>query len=180
MAAAVPGSYSKVAIGLHWIIALLIFTNVAIGLRMESFAKDAPEHDTALFYHASIGSLIFMTAVLRLIWRITHKPPPLPRSVVPWQRTASHVLHWLLYVLMLVVPFIGYLHRSAGGHPVSFFGLGNLPVFIGKDEPLRLLTDTLHVSLVYLLCFLLVGHIGAALKHRFIDRDGVAQRMLPI
>jgi len=66
----------------------------------------------------------------------------------------------------------------AGGHPVSFFGMGFLPMLIGKNEPLRLLTDTLHVCLVWALCILVAGHIGAALKHRLIDRDGVMQRML--
>jgi cytochrome b561 len=171
-------SYSRVAITMHWSIALLIFLNIGLGFFMETFPKSAPGHDQVLFYHASFGTLIFGLAVFRLFWRATHRPPALPASIPSWQQRAAHGLHWLLYTLMFVVPLTGYLHRMAGGHPVSFFGLGNLPVLIGKDEPLRLLTDTLHVTLVWVLCILVVGHIGAALKHRFIDRDGVIQRML--
>jgi len=117
---------------------------------------------------------------LRLVWRSTHKPPALPAHIPSWQQKTAHTLHWVLYSLMFLVPLTGYLHRMAGGHPVSFFGIGFLPVLIGKDEPLRLLTDTLHVCLVWTLCILVVGHIGAALKHRFFDRDRVIQRMLRV
>ena len=176
--AAAPATYSKTAIAMHWLIALLIFANVAGGLYMESFPKNTPERDAVLFYHASVGSLIFMLAVFRLLWRLTHRPPGLPASIPTWQQTASHVLHWTLYLLMFVVPLTGYVHRLAGAHPINFFGLGDLPVFIGKNEPLRLLTDTLHELLVWTLVALVLGHIAAALKHRFIDRDGVLERML--
>ncbi|WP_266160513.1 cytochrome b, partial [Dyella silvatica] len=178
--AAAPTAYTRVAVLMHWLIALLIFLNVSVGIYMGTFPKKDPGHDAVLFYHASIGSLIFMLAVFRLCWRATHKPPALPATIASWQRTAAHILHWVLYTLMLLVPLTGYMHRMAGGHPVSFFGIGYLPVLIGKNEPLRLLTDTLHVCLVWVLCILVVGHIGAALKHRFIDRDGVIQRMLRV
>ena len=173
-------SYSTVAIAMHWLIALLIFLNVGLGVFMGSFPKSDPGHDAVLFYHASVGSLIFFLAVFRLFWRATHKPPSLPSHIPAWQQTVAHTLHWVLYSLMFLVPLTGYLHRMAGGHPVSFFGMGFLPVLIGKDEPLRLLTDTLHVCLVWVLCILVVGHIGAALKHLFIDGDGVIQRMLRV
>jgi len=175
-----PTSYTKVAVTMHWLIAFLIFLNVGLGFFMETFPKKAPGHDEVLFYHASVGSLIFMLAVFRLFWRSTHTPPALPAHIPSWQQKTAHTLHWILYSLMLLVPLTGYLHRMAGGHPVSFFGIGFLPVLIGKDEPLRLLTDTLHVSLVWVLCILVVGHLGAALKHRLIDRDGVIQRMLRV
>lgn len=173
-----PKSYTKVAIAMHWLIALLIFLNLGIGIFMERFPKSAPAHDVVLFYHASIGSLIFMLAVFRLVWRITHRPPALPSSIPSWQQAIAHTLHWILYSLMLLVPLTGYLHRMAGGHPVSFFGMGFLPVLIGKNEPLRLLTDTLHVCLVWVLGVLVAGHLGAALKHLLVNRDGVVQRML--
>jgi cytochrome b561 len=175
-----PTSYTKVAVAMHWLIAFLIFLNVGLGFFMETFPKSAPGHDVVLFYHASIGSLVFMAAVFRLFWRSTHRPPALPAHIPSWQQKTAHTLHWVLYSLMFLVPLTGYLHRMAGGHPVSFFGIGFLPVIIGKDEPLRLLTDTLHVALVWTLCILVVGHVGAALKHRLFDRDGVIQRMLRV
>jgi len=177
-AASAQPAYTRVAVTLHWLIGFLIFMNFGLGLSMETFPKHTLQNDTLLFFHASTGSLIFMLAVARLLWRMTHRPMPLPASVVSWQVTASHVLHWTLYVLMLAVPLSGYVHRLAGAHPVNFFGLGVLPVFVGKNEPLRLITDTLHEALVWMLALLVLGHLAAALKHRFIDRDGVLGRML--
>jgi cytochrome b561 len=93
------------------------------------------------------------------------------------QRIPAHGVHGLLYLLILMQPISGYVHRMAGAHPVSFFGLFTLPVSIGKNESLRLLTDTLHDGGAVILAVLVAGHIGAALKHRFIDRDAVMQRM---
>lgn len=179
MPSTTPKAYTSVAIFFHWVLALLLLLNFCGGLYMANLPKNTPERNDILFYHASMGSLIFMLAVLRLLWRLTHKPAPLPASVARWQVTASHALHWTLYALMLAAPLAGYVHRLAGGHPVSFFGLTTLPVFVDKNENLRLLTDTIHVSLVWLLAILAIGHIGAALKHRFVDKDGVAERMLP-
>jgi cytochrome b561 len=171
-------AYSNTAYFLHWLMALLVFANFAIGLYMENFEKNTPPRDAVLFYHASIGSLIFMLLLARLLWRLTHRPAALPAQLARWQVLSAHLLHWTLYALLLLVPFTGYLHRLAGAHPVNFFGLGELPVFIDKNEPLRLLTDTLHVSLVWALAVLVIGHILAALKHLWVDRDGIATRML--
>lgn len=177
MSVATNTSYTKLAKAMHWLVAIFIFVNFPMGLYMNTFPHNSAGFNGVLFYHASIGSLIFMLAMLRLVWRMTHTPPALPSSVARWQVVASHGLHGTLYVLMLAVPLTGYVHRLAGGHPVNFFGVGELPVFLGKDEPLRLLTDALHKTLVFVLAILVVGHIAAALKHRFVDRDGVAGRM---
>ena len=172
-----PG-YTCVAVLLHWAIALLILANIAGGFFMASFSKTDPIHDRTLFFHASVGTLIFVLAVVRLGWRLTHSPGPLSSSLPGWQRMAAHSLHWLLYVLMFVIPLIGYLHRLAGAHAVSFFGIGDLPIVIGRNEPFRVWTHSAHETLAWLLCALLVLHLAAALKHRFIDRDGVAERMM--
>ncbi|WP_175891661.1 cytochrome b [Burkholderia cepacia] len=170
-------AYTRTAVAFHWLTALLILLNFSLGLYMETFQKHTLSNDVARFYHASFGSLILMIAVLRLLWRATHRPLPLPASVPRLQATAAHLLHWLLYVLMLAIPATGYIHRLAGAHPVNFFGPGFLPVFISKNEPLRLLTDTLHDSLVWVLAALITFHLAAAIKHRLIDRDGIAERM---
>lgn len=173
-------SYTRTAILLHWSIAALIFLNITAGFLMAGTPKQESQHDAILFWHASLGSLIFLLAIFRLYWRLTHQPPPLPDSIPAWQRGAAHTLHWLLYTLMLVLPFSGYLHRLAGGHDVSFFGLFNWPDIIAKDEPFRVFTHNLHETLAWTLCILLAGHIGAALKHALIDRDGVLRRILAI
>jgi cytochrome b561 len=174
----VPAKYSRVAICLHWVIAFLIALNVGGGFYLGKFASSADQQALALHYHASLGIVIFSLALIRLAWRLSHQPPALPASIPRWQQRASDVVHWALYVLMLTVPMTGFLFRTAGGHVVNFFGLANLPLFIHKNETLRTITGTLHVMMVWLLVALVVGHIAAALKHRFIDRDGVAERML--
>jgi cytochrome b561 len=173
-------AYGNVAVLLHWGIALLIFANSAGGFVMASYPKTAPTHDAILFFHASIGTLIFLLALVRLGWRLTHRPGPLPSSIPSWQQRIAHGLHWLLYVLMFVTPLIGYLHRLAGAHLVSFFGVANLPVIIAKNEPFRLWTHSAHETLAWTLCALLAVHIDAVLKHRFVDRDGVADRMVRV
>ncbi|MGA2189577.1 MAG: cytochrome b [Steroidobacteraceae bacterium] len=174
-----PPSYTKVAVYLHWVMALFILLNLSVGFFMETFANPSPQRNNVLFYHASIGMLIFVLAVLRLGWRLAHRPPPMPQSISKAQQTAAHGLHWVLYLLILVQPISGYVHRMAGNHLVSFFGLFNLPVLIGKNEPLRLLTDTIHDSGAIIIAILVAGHIAAALKHRLFDRDLVLQRMIP-
>jgi cytochrome b561 len=170
-------SYTRFAIAMHWSVAVLILANISIGLYMDTFPHNSTGFNRILFYHASIGSLILMLFVPRVLWRLTHTPPALPSTVAKWQVAASHALHGILYVLMLLVPLTGYIHRLAGAHPVNFFGLGELPVFVGKSESLRLLTDILHRSLVFTFAFLLIGHIAAALKHKLLNRDGVFERM---
>ncbi|MBN3730975.1 MULTISPECIES: cytochrome b [Burkholderia] len=170
-------AYTRFAIAMHWSIAILILLNLMIGIYMDTFPHNSSQFNGILFYHASIGSLIFMLTVPRLAWRATHTPPPLPASVPAWQARIAGALHGVLYLLLCLVPLTGYVHRLAGAHPVSFFGITELPVLVGRDEPLRLLTDSLHRALVLTLGLLLVMHVAAGLKHKFVDRDGVAERM---
>ena len=179
MSRATPQSYTTVAVLMHWLMALFVLLNLSVGFFMETFANPSPQRNNVLFYHASIGIVIFALAVFRLGWRLTHQPPPLPQSIPKSRRAAAHGMHWILYALILVQPISGYVHRMAGGHPVSFFGLFNLPVWIAKNESLRLLTDVIHDSVGIAIAILVAGHIGAALKHRFVDRDTVMQRMIP-
>jgi cytochrome b561 len=167
-----------VAIGLHWAIGLLIVLNIGGGLYMDKFASSANDRDWALYYHASLGTVIFLLAFFRLAWRLSHQPPALPASIPRWQQMASDFVHWTLYVLMLIVPITGFLYQAAGGYVVSLFGVANLPLFVDKNQILRTTTGTLHVIMVWVLVALVVGHVAAALKHLLIDRDGVAERML--
>ncbi len=175
----VPESYTGVAIFMHWAMAALILLNLSVGFTMETFSNPSPQRNSVLFYHASIGILILTLAVFRLGWRLTHQPPPLPQSIPKSRHLAAHALHWVLYLLIVVQPISGYVHRMAGGHLVGFFGLFNLPMLIGKNEPLRLLTDAIHDGGGILIAVLVAGHIAVALKHRFVDRDAVMQRMIP-
>jgi cytochrome b561 len=179
IARSAPRTYTKVAIVMHWVMALFILLNLSVGFFMETFANPSPQRSKVLFYHASVGIVIFTLAVFRLGWRLTHQPPSLHNGIPKRQQMAAHGLHWVLYLLILLQPISGYVHRMAGNHLVSFFGLFNLPVLIGKNEPLRLFTDAIHDGGGIIIAVLVAGHIGAALKHRFIDRDAVMKRMIP-
>ena len=134
--------------------------------------------NSIFFWHGSIGGVVLWLAVARLIWRAGHRPPPLPGSLPIYQVWAAHAVHALLYVMMLGLPLSGYVHRVAGNHPVSFFGLWSWPSILSPSEPLRIEAGTVHLYLVIALGGLLLAHFGAVLKHLVINRDGVAQRML--
>jgi cytochrome b561 len=184
-----PSRYTGIAIMLHWVIALLIICNVALGLSANYLLPDdwvRPVIDT----HKSIGITVLGLALLRILWRLSHKPPPPPRSFPKWEHVAAHIAHFLLYLLMIALPLSGWLHDSAwkdaATHPMHLFGLVPFPrigLVMHLDAPLKeTLHDrfgALHTWLGYALYALLAMHVGGALKHQWIDRKSVLTRMLP-
>jgi cytochrome b561 len=168
--------YSRGAIVLHWTIALLIIVNLAIGLFHETLFKGF------IPLHKSIGILVLLLSVVRLLWRFTHRPPSLPATVRPWEKGLAHAVHWSLYPLMILIPLSGWVFTSAAPapHPLSFFGLFPLPALpLTQDKAVSDMVAERHEQLAWLMLALLVLHIGAALKHRFLDRDRTLDRMMP-
>ncbi|MBA2934998.1 cytochrome b [Sphingomonas sp. CGMCC 1.13654] len=168
--------YTRVAIVLHWTIAVLVIINLTIGLLHESLLRGA------IPLHKSIGMLVLILSLVRLGWRFTHRPPPLPATVKKWEKGLAHAVHWLLYALMILIPLSGWVFTSASPkrHPLEFFGLFPLPMFpVAQDKEVSHMVAERHEQLAYLMIALLVLHICAALKHRFVDRDGTVARMLP-
>jgi cytochrome b561 len=170
--------YTPTAIALHWAVALLICAAFPLGLYMQDLPL-SPQKLRLVSYHKWIGVTVFVLALVRLVWRLTHPAPPLPTSVPAWQRRAAAIAHAALYALMLAVPLSGWLMSSAKGVPTVWLGLIPLPDLIGKDEGLGQALRTVHAALNYALLALVLAHVGAALKHRFVDRDDVLARMLP-
>ena len=168
--------YSKIAIGLHWAIALLIFSAFPIGLYMHDL-KLSPTKLHLYSYHKWIGITVLMLAVLRVLWRATHKPPAL--HLARWQEVASGIVHGFLYLLILAVPMTGWLMSSAKGVKTVWLGIFPLPDLVAKDKALDHILSNVHTALNYTLLVLVVLHIAAALKHHFVDRDDVLLRMLP-
>ncbi|WP_296631504.1 MULTISPECIES: cytochrome b [unclassified Thiobacillus] len=168
--------YSTPAIVLHWLVALLIFVAFPLGLYMADLPL-SPEKLKLFSYHKWIGVTVFMLAGLRVVWRLTHTPPPLPASVASWQRRASAVAHGLLYLLILVIPISGWLMSSAKGVQTVWFGVLPLPDLIGKDKALGHLLEEVHETLNYTLLALVVLHVAGALQHHFIERQPFLQRM---
>lgn len=168
--------YTPVAISLHWLLALLVVGGFGLGW----FMTDLPLSPDKLKYyawHKWIGVSVFLLAVLRLAWRLGHRPPPLPAGTPPWQRLAADWTHRLLYLLIFVLPLSGWLYSSASGYPVVYLGLVQLPDLVAKDKVLADLLHEVHELLAWGLCALVAVHFAAALKHQFVDRDGLLRRM---
>jgi len=168
--------YTRVAIVLHWTIAALVVVNLTIGLLHDSLLQGA------IPLHKSIGMLVLMLSVVRLLWRFTHRPPPLPATVKRWEKGLAHAVHWLFYALMILIPLSGWVFTSASPkrHPLEFFGLFPLPMFpVTQDKEVSHMVAERHEQLAWLMIALILVHVGAALKHRFIDRDRTLDRMLP-
>jgi cytochrome b561 len=170
--------YTGTARALHWLAALLIFSGFGLGLFMTGL-EIAP--DTLRYYawHKWMGITVFLLAAARLAWRAAHPPPPLPATMPSWQIQASRVTHAVLYALMLAIPISGWVYSSATGVSVVYLGLVPLPDLIPKDREVAKTLLLVHKSLNYLLAAVVTVHIAAALKHQFVDRDGVLDRMLP-
>lgn len=170
--------YTPTAIGLHWLIALLIFAAFPLGLYMH----DLPLSPTKLklfSYHKWIGVTIFMLALIRLWWRARHPAPALPQTMQKWEKIAAHGTHHTVYLLLFIIPLSGWLMSSAKGFQTVWFGVIPLPDLVGKNKELGATLETLHSFLNFTLLVLIVGHIVAALKHHFLVRDDILTRMLP-
>jgi cytochrome b561 len=169
--------YTRTALTLHWVTALLIVAGFAIGL----YAVDLKLSPTKLklySWHKWIGVTVFLLAVARLAWRARHPAPPPPLSMARWERLVARTTHAAIYVLLLVLPVSGWLMSSASGVPVVYFGLWPLPDLVAKDKALADALKLVHYGLNKTLLALVVLHVGAALKHHFVDRDDVLRRML--
>ncbi|NIJ09496.1 cytochrome b561 [Sphingomonas vulcanisoli] len=179
--------YSLVAIAFHWLIALLILFNLYLGWSMDHWATGMSKF-SIFQLHKSIGITVLALSVLRLLWRLTHKAPPFPATMQAWERTAASVTHWTFYALMIVLPFTGWIVVSASplNIPTLLFKTVPLPhLGFVHDQPIGTRTaidhgiGTTHLVLAYIFGALILIHIAAALKHQFIQRDGVLRRMLP-
>jgi cytochrome b561 len=173
-----PAAYTRTAIGLHWLIALLIFAAFPLGVYMHDLPL-SPDKLKLYSYHKWMGITVLTLAALRLSWRAAHKPPPLPATMPSWERLAAQSVHLLLYLLIFAIPLSGWLMSSAKGFQTVWFGVLPLPDLVGKDKELGKLLEEVHEVLNFILLGLVIFHIAGALKHHFIERDDILARMLP-
>jgi len=174
-----PGSrYTAIAIGLHWLVALAIVGSFGLGLYMHELPL-SPQKLKLYSWHKWAGVTIFLFVLLRLVWRLMHRPPALPPGMPAWQVKAAEATHVLLYLLMVAVPLSGWLMSSAKGFQTVWFGVLPLPDLLQKDPDLGDLLQQLHMLLNFSMAALVLAHAGAALKHHYFDRDDVLTRMLP-
>jgi cytochrome b561 len=158
--------------------AILIFGLLALGFYMHDLPL-SPEKLQLYSWHKWAGVSAFLLVIVRLAWRVAHRPPPLPGTLPPALRFAAHAGHFLLYGLMLAIPLSGWLMSSAKGFQTVWFGILPIPDLLDKNKELGDLLQTAHMSLNLVFAAVIAGHIGAALKHHFIDKDDILTRMLP-
>jgi len=169
--------YTGTAVALHWLTACFIVCGFAVGLWMTGLAF-GPQKLRWHAYHKWIGISVFLLTALRMTWRWRHPPPP-QVPLPEWQRRAAAATHILLYALMFLIPLSGWTYSSATGVSVVYLGLFPLPDLVAKDKTLAAVLKAVHGTLNYTLLALVIVHVGAALKHHIVDRDGVLARMLP-
>lgn len=173
-----PTQYGALARFFHWAITILIIVTIPIAWTMLRVGE-GPLQNFLFVVHESIGLTIFLLAVLRVVWRFVAPPPPLPASVPQGRALLAHANHWLLYLLLFLMPVTGYLSVVAGGYPLNFFALFNVPRLVEKSESLAKFTENAHLALQYAVYALVLIHVAAALHHHLVQRDGVLRRMWP-
>ncbi len=177
MPATTPPRYGAPAIALHWLLALLILGSLGVGLTMTGLPL-TPTRLKLYNWHKWAGIAILVLSALRLALRLAHRPPPVP-PLPAWQRRAAAATHGLLYLLFFAVPLAGWAYSSAAGFPVVWFGVLPLPDWVSPDRALAESLKALHRWLAYALAATVALHVAAALKHHFVDRDGLLLRMWP-
>ncbi len=169
--------YSGVAMAFHWLLAVAIVAAFGLGFYMADLPF-SPGRLKLFNWHKWAGVTILALSALRLLWRLSHRPPAeLPSPA--WQALAARVTHRLFYALFFAVPLAGWAYSSAAGFPIVWFGVLPLPDFVPVDKDLAELLKEAHGLLAYALAALVALHLAATLKHLFIDHDGLLQRMLP-
>jgi cytochrome b561 len=176
MTLAVPGRYDAVARILHWVMAAAILALWVVGHMIDAVPK-GPVRTEMIGLHKAIGVVLLVMAVARLAWRLIRPQPPLPESMPVGEQLMAAAGHVALYGLMVLIPLDGILMSQSGGREVSVFGLV-LPALVGKDDALKTVFKGGHEVLGWVLAVVLVGHVAAALRHRFVLKDGVMDRML--
>ena len=167
--------YTAPAIGLHWLLALMLIGSFSLGVYM----ADLPFSPTRLKlynWHKWAGVTILALSLVRLAWRLGHRPPA-DAAMPAWQATAAHATHRLLYALFFVVPLLGWAYSSAAGFPIVWFGVLPLPDFVPVDKALAEAIKPWHERSAMLMAALVLLHVAGALKHQLIDRDGLLDRM---
>lgn len=175
MTAVSDARYNAVARALHWAIAILLIGNLAGGLLHE------PLQDVIRIMpvHKAVGITVLALSVLRLLWRLVSRTPPLPADLPKWEVGAAHAAHTVLYVLMIGLPLSGWIFSSTSKYPITWFGLFDVPKFaLTKQDPLYAIMHEGHEIMGYVAIALIVLHVGAALRHHFVLKDGVLRRML--
>jgi cytochrome b561 len=170
--------YSRVSVWLHWIIALLIVVNLLLGFFREDF--DKPVRAVMMNLHKATGLTILALTFARLGWRLGHRPPPFDSVMKAWEVAVARLVHWLFYLLLLILPLSGWMIVSTNGRATSWFGLFDVPALPGpRGEDIHEFFEEAHEILAYGILVLLALHVGGALKHHLDGHRHLIGRMAP-
>ena len=164
---------------LHWLTALLLLFIIPLGVWIAYFEPADESFKMRLYnVHESLGVLVFVLVLARIVNRFLNPPPPLPPDMPAWMRFAAHANHVGLYLLLLLMPLTGFLATNAWGFPLSVFDVLPIPSPVGKDEALAKVLSFLHWCGAIAIGLLIVGHLAGVVHHSFVRRDGLLRRML--
>lgn len=179
MQSAPAAGYTPVAKLLHWLVVVLIVAQFVLAYLMPHIGRDT-KPNAVINLHFSFGLVILAVVILRLVWRWTHREPTPLDGIPPAFVWSARIVHYALYLLLIVIPVLGWMNASWRGFDVSVFGLFTLPRLMGTRAPGFAWTGDVHVSLSWYFMLVFIGiHVAAALYHALVRRDGVLARMLP-
>ncbi len=174
-----PVKYNPFSMLLHWLILVAIIFAFGIAVVMNDIPGFTPGKVKLYSYHKWLGVSIFVLVIVRLAWRLVCRPPVWPVQMSWLTRLLAGAGHAALYLLLFLVPVVGYLYSQAAGVAVVWFGIIRLPTLIDADPLLKPVLKDLHVWLAWTLAVFITGHACIALKHHFWNRDDILSRMVP-
>jgi cytochrome b561 len=162
----------------HWVIALGVFIMIPVGIAMtsEGFGDVG---DELYILHKGLGSILLVLVVLRVLWRLVHKPPPPPPSMSVTQRRLAATTHAFLYVLLVTMTVTGYVRVSTGGFPIEFLDMLGIPTFLPRMDELSTRLSVVHKFTAYILAATIAAHVAAAVHHALFEKDGIFSRIWP-
>ena len=163
---------------LHWAIAISIIGLIWLGWYMVDLTYYDKWYNASLSWHKSLGMLVLATALLKIGWQLYTPVPDTISALKSWEKIGAKLMHKALLVLMVLIPVTGYLISTSAGKVVDIFGWFEIPALVSKNKELRDLAITFHFYMGYGIGVLVLGHVGAALKHQFIDKDSTLTKML--
>ena len=172
-------AYRPVARALHWTVAVIVLGMIPAGIIMITPGLDRGLQNLLFMFHKNMGVVVLVLMLVRLAYRAANPPPPLPASISPLQEKVASLTHWLLYATVLAMAASGYVRVVAGGFPLEWFDAIGIPRLVPKSEGLANAAKTVHWATHFMVMLLVAMHIGAALLHGLILRDGVFARMWP-
>jgi cytochrome b561 len=169
-----PQKFTALSRMFHWLTAILIFAALLIGFTMVNWLAG---YATLRVVHMSIGVLVLIVVVLRIVNRLRHHPPAWPPTVGRREGKAVIWLERALYALILAQPLVGWAMVSATGKPVRVFGVLSLPRIAPFNIDVYSVLRETHSILAYLLVVVIAAHVSLVLAHTTVLRDGMLRRM---